>query len=78
MTTCRAACPRLRGRMGRHTEKATELIIMIRPHVISTPADNERISQDLLKELMIHPSAPEAKGTLDTFKRSDLDEPVKR
>ena len=61
------------------TKKARkELVIMIRPHVISTPADSERISQDLLKELMIHPAVPEAKGTLDTFKRSDLDQPVKR
>jgi hypothetical protein len=32
----------------------------------------------LLKDLMIHPSVPEAKGTLDTFQRSDLDQPVKR
>ena len=55
-----------------------ELVIMIRPHVISTPADSEKISQDLLKELMIHPSAPEAQGTLNTFDHSDLDQPVKR
>jgi general secretion pathway protein D len=38
------------------TEKARkELVIMIHPHVISTPANSEHISQDLLKDLMIRP-----------------------
>lgn len=48
-----------------------ELVIMIRPHVMSTPSDGEGISQTLLKDLSLHPSAPGARGSLNTFQRSD-------
>lgn len=45
----------------------TELIIMIRPHVLSTPAESEAISQDLAAQLSLHPKANDPTGTLGTF-----------
>jgi general secretion pathway protein D len=44
-----------------------ELIVMVRPHILSTPAESEAISQKLLNELSIHPKASDTRGTLDTF-----------
>ena len=51
-----------------------ELIIMIRPHVLSTPAESEGISKDLLSNLSIHPNASDPSGTMKTF---DASEPVR-
>lgn len=48
-----------------------ELVIMIRPHVISTPAEGERISRTLIKDLSVHPAIPDVKGSLNTFGRQD-------
>mgnify|MGYP003618787359 CR=1 FL=1 len=45
-----------------------ELIVMVRPHIINTPSEGESISRELLKDLSIHPAAPEAKPSLGTFK----------
>jgi general secretion pathway protein D len=44
-----------------------ELVILIRPHVISTPSEGEAISRNLLRDLSVHPSLPDARGTLGTF-----------
>lgn len=44
-----------------------ELVIMIRPHILSTPADGAEISKKLMKDLSIHPELPDAQGMLDTF-----------
>lgn len=33
------------------TRSRNELVVMIRPHVLSTPADGERISRDMLRQL---------------------------
>src|SRR6185503_10695729 len=33
-----------------------ELIILIRPYVLNTPAESEEISRNLIKQLSIHPS----------------------
>jgi len=44
-----------------------ELIIMLRPYVLSTPAETEGLSEQLLEELSIHPNAPSARGTLGTY-----------
>lgn len=44
-----------------------ELIVLCRPHVLSTPGEAEAISQKLLGELSIHPNSPEGKGTLNSF-----------
>lgn len=53
-------------------ESRSELVIMIRPYVLNTPAESEQISRELLEELSIHPSAPEGRGTLELFDRSDV------
>ncbi len=45
-----------------------ELIVMVRPHIINTPSEGEAISRDLLKDLSIHPAAPDAKPSMGTLK----------
>lgn len=55
------------------TEKVRrELVITIRPFVLSTPKESEQLSRRLLGELSIHPTAPGARGTLQTYDRSDV------
>ena len=60
----------LLGVLFRRETKAktrNELVIMIRPHVISTPAEGEGISRTLMKDLSVHPALPDVKPTLGTF-----------
>ena len=48
------------GWLFRGTEKVkrrTELIVLIKPHVISTPFEGGRISKELLEALSAHPAA---------------------
>ena len=52
-----------------------ELIVVIRPHILSTPCEAEEISQRLLRELSIHPKAQNFDGTLDTFHPREVLEP---
>jgi len=50
----------LLGWLFRGTEKVkqrTELIILIKPHVILTPMEGGKISADLMKVLSAHPAA---------------------
>lgn len=55
------------------TEKVRrELVITIRPFVLSTPKESEQLSRRLLGELSIHPTAPGARGTLQTYDKSDV------
>ena len=59
------------GALFRRTETSKsrqELIVMVRPHIINTPSEGEAISRELLKDLSIHPAAPEAKPSLGLFK----------
>jgi len=44
-----------------------ELIILVRPHIMSTPCEAEAISKELLGELSLHPNIPDAKGTMKTY-----------
>ncbi len=44
-----------------------ELIVVVRPFVLNTPAEAEQISKELLEELSLHPNAPDAEGTLRSF-----------
>ena len=44
-----------------------ELVITIRPHVLSTPAESQDISRELVNKLSLHPNAPFGEGTLNTF-----------
>jgi general secretion pathway protein D len=51
-------------------KQRTELIVMIRPHVISTPADGEDISKRVLEGLSEHP-ARDGRKSLDVLKEGD-------
>lgn len=45
----------------------TELVVMIRPYVFNTPHESAALSQELLGLLSIHPHAPDAVGTMNSF-----------
>ena len=63
----------LLGWFFRSTEKEknrTELIVMIRPHVISTPTDGEGISRKVLEGLSEHP-ARDGRKSLGVLKEGD-------
>ena len=44
-----------------------ELVVMVRPYVFNTPAESASISQDLLQQLSVHPTALTGQSTLNTF-----------
>lgn len=44
-----------------------ELVVLIRPYIFNTPHENAALSHDLISELSIHPHAPEAIGTMNSF-----------
>ncbi|MEO1130287.1 MAG: hypothetical protein AAFX05_11365 [Planctomycetota bacterium] len=44
-----------------------EVVVIIRPYVLHTPAESEGISRRLLEELSIHPLAPDGEGTLGLY-----------
>ncbi|MDF1666602.1 MAG: hypothetical protein P1V97_32935, partial [Planctomycetota bacterium] len=60
-----------RGRFRR------ELIIMVRPYVLNTPAQSESVSKKLIEELSVHPNALDAKGGLGTFTPDEVLKPAK-
>jgi len=45
----------------------SELILLIKPHVISTPSEGEAISQRIMKELSAHPAA-DGRSSLNIYK----------
>ncbi len=56
-----------------------ELVVMIRPYIFNTPAENAALSQDLLTHLSVHPSVFDNSSSLNTFSpdeavRTDIDE----
>lgn len=63
------------GFFFRHQETSrtrNEMIIMIRPHVLNTPAESQAISKDLLKRLSIHPAASQPSLDMNTFQPRDV------
>jgi general secretion pathway protein D len=61
------------GWMFRGTEKVkerTELIVLIKPHVISTPMEGGKISSELLKALSAHPAA-DGRTSMNIHKKFD-------
>ena len=44
-----------------------ELVVVIRPHILSTPCEAEGISKSLIRDLSIHPNATNLEGTMDAF-----------
>lgn len=60
-----------RGRFRR------ELIIMVRPYVLNTPAQSENVSKKLIEELSLYPNALEDKGGMGTFTPDEVLKPAK-
>lgn len=53
---------------GQQTERMrTELVVMIRPYVFNTPHESAVLSHELVGALSIHPHAPDAVGTMNSF-----------
>jgi len=44
-----------------------ELVILIRPYVFNTPAENAVLSSQLMQDLSIHPKICEPCGTMNAF-----------
>jgi len=60
----------LLGQLFRRDDKGrsrSELIVIIKPYIINTPAEAEGISRELLKTNSIHPNATGMSGTLNTY-----------
>ena len=55
---------------GRH-----EMVILVRPFILSTPAEADEIRKKLNSELSIHPKAQDPVGTLDTFTPPEVPRP---
>jgi general secretion pathway protein D len=52
------------------TRTRTELVVIIKPHVITSPAEAQQISQKMMKENSVHPNADDA-GNLDVYTNPD-------
>lgn len=61
-------------RQGTGRER-TELIVMIRPYVFSTPNETACVSRQLVETLSLHPNAPEGNGMLGTFAPNEVVRP---
>jgi general secretion pathway protein D len=57
------------GDIGKN-RKRTELVIIIKPHIINSPADAEAISKGVLKKNSIHPNAQQA-DNMDIYSNRD-------
>ena len=53
----------------------SELIVVVRPLVFTTPLESAASSADLLSELSIHPNAPDGLGSLHTFAPDEVVRP---
>ncbi len=65
----------LLGQAFRRDDKGknrSELVVIIRPYVMNTPSDAEGISQELLKQISIHPNANMQPGDLDTYRYNQV------
>ena len=72
----------LLGWLFRGTEKIkerTELIVLIRPHVVSTPVEGGKISKELMEALSAHPAADgsDSMGVHKTDRRRTLGDDVR-
>ncbi|HYF52609.1 MAG TPA: hypothetical protein VEJ63_24595 [Planctomycetota bacterium] len=50
----------------------SELIVLIRPHILTTPQEAEAVSRKLMCDLSLHPKAPDAEGAMPTFKPREV------
>ena len=63
------------GQLFRRDDKGRsrkELIVIIRPYIMNTPAEAERVSHELVKQLSIHPISSTLSGTLDTYGTNEV------
>ena len=49
-----------------------ELVVMVRPYIFNTPSESAALSEQLLQELSVHPSALSGQPTLNTFSPNDV------
>lgn len=59
-------------RREKTSKSRQELVIVIRPYILSTVVDTEKVSQDLLEELSLHPNVPTLRGTLNTYQPEEV------
>lgn len=59
-------------RRQRTDRNRSELVVMIRPYVFNTPAESASMSQGLLQELSVHPSALSGDLTFPTFSSDEV------
>jgi len=45
----------------------TEIVLLLKPHIIKTPGEGEAISRELVERNSFHPNAPEGEGQLGAF-----------
>ena len=50
----------------------SELVILIRPRILTTPCEGETASKELLEQLSIHPKAQNPEGTLNLYTGKDV------
>ena len=50
----------------------SELVILIRPRILTTPCEGEAVSKELLEQLSIHPKAQNPEGTLNLYTGKDV------
>ena len=58
----------------RQTKNKTrsEVVILIRPRILTTPCEGAAASKELLEQLSIHPKAPNPEGTLNLYTPMDV------
>lgn len=49
-----------------------EYIVLIRPYVFNTPQESAQVSREVVEELSMHPHAPDAVGTLNSFAPQEI------
>jgi len=52
--------------------KRSEMVVIIRPYILNTPAEAEGVSRELVKQLSLHPLASTLRGTLNTYGTNEV------
>ena len=63
------------GQLFRRDDKGrsrSELVVIIRPFILNTPAEAERVSRELVRQLSLHPISETVRGTLNTYGTNDV------
>ncbi|MEI6234539.1 MAG: hypothetical protein WCT04_15910 [Planctomycetota bacterium] len=53
-------------------KKRSELVILIKPRILTTPSEGEAVSKELLERLSIHPKASDPSGTLNLYPAAEV------